>query len=336
MPSCPTSVLCPLLLLTAAAHAAIFPDQIGDFKKSGPKTLSLPDQALYNEYGLDATEQAEYTSGDRHFTATAWRFRDSTGAMALFQLRRASGAASAKFPELSARTSDGLLYAFGNYVFQITGAVPGQDSLDQILAAAPRLERAPLPALLGFLPQTGLVPNSERYVVGPVSLERFEPRISPSVAAFHLGAEAQVGKYKAPQGDMTLVVFNYPTPNMARDREIELQKIPGAVVKRSGPLVAVIIAPPDADAAERVLAQVRYQADLTLNERVPKDETKGFANLILNIFSLAGLLIGLSVIVGISFGGLKVLLHRMGWREDPGTMTVLDLAPKLGDKSGPR
>jgi hypothetical protein len=225
-----------------------------------------------------------------------------------------------------------VIFAYGNYVFQITGAVPGQDSLDQILATLPKLDRAPLPALIAVLPQTGLIPNSERYVVGPVSLDRFEPRIPPSVAAFHLGAEAQTGRYRTAQGDMTLAVFNYPTPNMARDRESELQKIPGAVVKRSGPLVAVIIAPPNADAAERVLAQVRYQADLTLNERVPKDETKGFASLILNIFSLAGLLIGLSVIVGISFGGLKVLLHRMGWREDPGTMTVLH----LGDKSRPR
>src|SRR5260370_34851134 len=118
---------------------------------------------------------------------------------------------------------------------------------------------------------------------------------------------------------MDLVVFNYPAANMARDREAELQKIPGALVKRSGPLVAAIIAPPDTDAAGRGLAQVRYQADLTLNERVPRDETKGFANLILNIFSLAGLLIGLSVIVGNSFGGLQALLDRMGCREDQGT-----------------
>src|SRR5262249_33159012 len=157
-----------------------------------------------------------------------------------------------KPPELKATTSDGYLYAFGNYLLLLTGAAPA-DVTDQILAAVPKLERAPLPALTGFLPAEGLVANSERYVVGPVSLERFEPRIAPSLAAFHLGAEAQLAKYKTPKGEMLLAIFNYPTPNMARERSEEFQKIPGAVVKRTGPLVAAILSPPDADSAERLL-----------------------------------------------------------------------------------
>ncbi len=51
-----------LLLLSAAlAHAAIFPDQIGAFKKGPPKTVSAPDLDLDDEYGIQATEQAEYS-----------------------------------------------------------------------------------------------------------------------------------------------------------------------------------------------------------------------------------------------------------------------------------
>jgi len=323
--------VCLIVLMASAASAAILPDSLGDFQKSAPKSLALPDQALYSEYGLEATEQAEFTSPDKHFTATAWRFHDSTGAMAMFQFRRPSGAVTAKPPELSARTADELLYAFGNYLFQVTGSAP-PDVMDLILNAAPKVEKAALPALVAFLPPENLVANSERYVVGPVSLQRFEPRIAPSLAAFHMGAEAQLGTYRTPRGDMTLAIFNYPTPNMARERYEEFQKIPGAVAKRTGPLVAVVISPPDADAAERLLGLVRYEANLTINERVPKDETKGFANTILNMLYLAGLLIGLSVVVGIGLGGFKILLHRMGLREDPGTMTVL----RLGDKTGPR
>jgi hypothetical protein len=249
----------------------------------------------------------------------------------MFQLRRPSGAVSAKTPELSARTSDGLIYAFGNYLLQVTGSAPA-DVVDLILNAAPKVEKGSLPALIAFLPPQGLVANSERYVVGPVSLERFEPRIQPSVAAFHMGSEAQLGKYRTPRGDMTLAIFNYPTPNMARERYEEFQKIPGAVAKRTGPLVAVVISPPDANAAERLLGLVRYEAQLTINERVPKDEVKGFASTLLNVFYLTGLLIGLSVVVGIGLGGFKILLHRMGFREDPGTLTVL----RIGDKTGLR
>jgi len=101
------------LLCGAAGQAAIFPDQIGPFQKSAPKTIGIPDQPLYDEYGLEATEAAEFTAADkRHFSAVGWRLHDSTGALALFQLHRPPGAASADFAPLAVRTSDGIIFAF--------------------------------------------------------------------------------------------------------------------------------------------------------------------------------------------------------------------------------
>jgi hypothetical protein len=308
--------------------AAIFPDQIGDFTKSAPKTVSIADQALYNEYGLLAGEQAEYSTAGptaQHFTATAWHMRDSTGALAVFQARRPSGATQDSPAQLAARTSDGVILAFGNYVFQFTGnSVPKPEDLDQLYNQVPELEQAALPALPGFVPRNGVIPNSERYLMGPVSLQRFEPRIAPSLAAFHLSAEGQLVKYQSLKGPMTLVVFEYPTPNIARERYQEFQNLSGAVVKRAGPLVGVIVQPPDADAAERVLGGLRYEAKLTLNEKVPKDETKGFAKLILNVFAASGVLVALSILLGVAFGGFRAILKKIGFvRQDDEEMTVL-------------
>ena len=48
--------------LAVRPKRAIFPDQIGPYKKSAPKTIGIPDKPLYDEYGLEATEAAEYTS----------------------------------------------------------------------------------------------------------------------------------------------------------------------------------------------------------------------------------------------------------------------------------
>jgi len=315
-----------VFLLATCAHAAIFPDQIGDFAKSSPKALSVADQALYNEYGLVAAEQAEYSKADQHFTATAWHMRDSTGAFAGFEALRPPGAVQNSPAQLAARTSDGMILAFGNYVFQFTGNVPKQDDLEELYNQVPELEQAALPALPGFLPREKMIPNSERYILGPVSLQRFEPRIAPSVAAFHLSAEGQLATYQSPKGPMTLVVFAYPTPNIARERYQEFQNLPGAVAKRTGPLVGVILQPPDLDAAERVLGGLRYEAKLTLNEKVPQDESKGFAKLILNIFAVSGVLVGLSILLGIAFGGFRAVLKKMGFvRQDEEEMTVLHL-----------
>jgi len=317
-----------LFFLPLLAQAAIFPDHIGTFDKGAPTTLSMPDRALFEEFGLEATEQAEYKADSEHFTATAWRFRDSTGALAFFEAHRPSGATPAPVSKLVASTSDGSIFAYGNYVFQFTGAVPPAADLQPVYAQLPKLEQSPLPALISFLPGAGLIANSERYILGPVALERFEPRIAPSIAAFHLGTEATLAKYKSPKGPLNLAIFDYPTPSLARQQLVEFQKIPGAMVKRAGPLVAITIDPPDLDSAERLLAQVKYETNLTWSQKVPVNEVKGFARTLINIFVLAGIILGMCLVAGIAFGGFRILARKMGRRVDSDSMITLGLDGK--------
>ena len=317
-----------LFFLPLLAQAAIFPDHIGTFDKGAPAALTIPDRGLFEELGLEATEQAEYKSDSKHFTATAWRFRDSTGALAFFEAHRPSGATPAPVSKLVASTSDGSIFAYGNYVFQFTGAVPPAADLQPVYAQLPKLEQSPLPALISFLPYAGLIPNSERYILGPVALERFEPRIAPSIAAFHLGTEATLAKYKSPKGPLNLAIFDFPTPGLARQQLIEFQKIPGAMVKRAGPLVAITIDPPDLDSAERLLAQVKYETNLTWSQKVPVNEVKGFARTLINIFVLAGIILGMCLVAGIAFGGFRILARKMGRRVDPDSMITLGLDGK--------
>ena len=321
-----------LLLLGALAHGAILPDQIGDFARGEIKAVAAQDAGLYQEFGFISAEQAQYAAADKkpakRFIATAWRLRDSTGALALFQARRPDNATPAKLSTLSAKTPDGAIFAYGNYVFQVSGEVPEQRDLEMLFLQLPQLDNAPLPALASRLPQEGLIPNSERYILGPASLARFEPRIGPSLAAFHLGTEAQLGRYRTPKGDLSLAIFSYPTPNIAREREQEFAKMGGAIAKRSGPLVGVIVQPPDPDAAERVLAGVRDQANLTLNEKVPLNQGLLGYKLFLNIFVLSGVLVALSIVVGIGFGGFRILRRKFGKGGNDDPFQLL----RIGDK----
>jgi hypothetical protein len=121
-----------------------------------------------------------------------------------------------------------------------------------------------------------------------------------------------------------LTIFNYPTHQIAMQQAASLGKIPGAEVKRSGPLVAVILFPPDPDAAERLLAQVRYRAEVTRDEYVPtlRDDP---GNLVVTAFVLTGLLLAFCVVSGLAVGGSRVFLRRFRKGEEPEALTTLHL-----------
>ncbi len=313
------------LCASLSASGAIFPDSLKNYQKAPVKTILTPDTALLDEFGIDAIEQAEYRDGPKHFSATAWRFHDTTGAMAFFESLRPPGAKPDNIGTLAVRTSDGVIFEYGNYVFEVTGSLPAPEVFSELYDHLPKFEQSALPALLANLPQDGLIANSERYILGPVSLARFDPKVAPSVAAFHLGTEGIVGKYQTKKGVLTLGIFDFPTPNLARDRITEFQKIPGAVAKRAGPLVAVTVDPPDADAAERVLSGVRYETNITLNEAVPVNDTVPKIKFILNVFVFAGLLIVLCLAAGLAYGGFRVLRRKLNRGEEPDAMITLHL-----------
>jgi hypothetical protein len=302
-----------LILIAALAPlhlaGAIWPERFGVFTRSAVKPAAVADKAVWDEYGLAEAEQAEYTSGAQSFSAVAYRLKDSTGALAAFQWQRPAGAAPSHVAPLAVETQNSVLFAFHNYLFRLEGRKPKAAELVPVYSQLPRLDQSSLPVLPGYLPAGNVVPNSERYVLGPASLERFEPRISPSVAAFHLGTEAQLARFQTQGGETGLAIFSYPTPNFARERAIEFSKIPGAMVKRSGPLLAVVLAPPNADEAERLLSKVRYQATITWSQYVPS-RRDNIGDLILNVFTLTGVLLLFCTAAGLVFGGFKVFARR--------------------------
>src|SRR5258708_29316436 len=103
MPSCPTKnrrvaqinknlvgrAFLPLLIfvLNASADAAIWPEQLGPTHRISPAPADpTTNSEIWKEYGLQATERADYGA----FRATAYRFKDTTGAFAAAQCLQAS------------------------------------------------------------------------------------------------------------------------------------------------------------------------------------------------------------------------------------------------------
>jgi hypothetical protein len=313
-----------LLLLPGLLGAAIWPDAIGPYHRVSTAPIKLQDRPLWDEYGLKESEGARYENANESFTATGYRLQDTTGAMAAFQWQRLAGSTPSRLAPMAAETADTALVLHGNYLLQFNGRKPEPAELTALFDALRNVDATILPPLSGYLPAQNLVPNSERYIMGPNGLQAFDPAIPPSAAGFHFGAEAQMGVFRTPKGDMTVAIFNYPTHQIAMQKETEFGKLPSAMVKRSGPLVAVVLAPPDADAAERMLAQIRYQANVTRDEYVPT-RRDNIGVLVISAFELIGILLAFAVVSGFALGGYRALRRRGRGGEEADALLALHI-----------
>jgi hypothetical protein len=312
-----------VLLLPLLASAAILPDTIGAYHRTAVSQPAIADRPIWDEYGLKAAETATYETDGEKFAATAYRLQDPTGALAAFEWQRPADATASTAAKLAAETKTGLLLVHGNYLLAFDGHKPEKAELDPLLNALPNVDASSLPVLVTYLPSEGLEPNSERYVTGPVALQKFLPALPPSVAAFRFGAEAQLGTFHSAKGDTTLAIFNYPTPQIAIQQTAEFQKLPGAAVKRSGPMIAVVLSPPDPDYAEHLLSQVRYQAEITRDEYVPTQRDNP-GSLLYNVFMLTGILLALAIVSGIFFGAIRGFRRNVS-KSDPDAMITLHI-----------
>ncbi len=289
------------LLAVGSLSAAIWPEHLGPYTKVSAEPA--PASALAQEYGFKAAEKADYGA----FQVTAAQFNDPTGAYA----------ASLEAPSTR----------IGNYVVTCSGKCP--KDLAKLSQALPRISQAPLPVLLTYLPSHGLVPHSERYILGPAGLNAFASQLPPGPAAFQFGTEAILGHYGPPSAGETLAIFSYPNPQIARQQAAEFQKLPGAVVKRTGPLVAVVRSPKAPENAARLLASIEYRASVSRDEQPPiVVRPASVGNMLIAIFKLSGIVVAFCVLSGLVFGGYRFLSKRFG---DPNAQEAM-IALHLSDK----
>ncbi len=292
------------------AHAGVWPDQIGKNRLKSEKPVEITDdRPMWDEYGFISATVADYGV----FRATAYRFKDPTSSFAAKQWLAAS--------------NPGVILA-GTYVIACQGRCPASKDWEQVKLPGRRHDENPL--VWAYLPVKGLIPGSGRYALGPVGLQQFAPQIPPSVAAFQFETEVAVGKYRTSRGVEELVLLSFATTSMARQQAAQMQKIGGALVKRTGPLVAVVPSPADPSAANDLLARINYQAAVNLDEIPPPAPVtaQSIARMTLTILALAGLLILFCVAAGLGLAGVRLLRKRLGRESAQEPMILLHLVDR--------
>lgn len=318
-----------LLGLTCAAQGALLTDDLGATKRGAVETPKLEDTDVWREYGLSEVETAKY-EGAHKFTATAWRLNDPTGAQAAFRWLRSpdskpGNADAIYYSKFAAQWKDTVLMTHGNYLIRFEGGMPSLDELKIFLFQLPKLDQSSLPPVLEYVPKEGLITGTDRFINGPASLARFYDKLSPSAVGFHFGPEAVVARYKGSAGPVEMALFYYPSNPMARERQLEFQKVAGALVKRSGPLLAIVAGAGNPDDAQRVLSLVNYRAQVTIDQPKPGTTVENAGDLILAIVQLSGVLILLAVGAGIMVFLMRSLRRKAAGGQEDEPMTMLHL-----------
>ncbi len=300
-----------VFLLPALAAADILPEALGEFTRTSLEAREAPDAALYSEFGFEESAIGIFeTAAGQRAEVTATRYYDDTGAFSAYLWEKPGEGEADTYGKRAWKGPDSTLIHFGNYVVEIRGEFPEDDNIELMLAYLPRVRITPDPPMLAYMPVDAMTAGTQKHILGPEALQRLTPEVAPSVAGFHFGAEAQFAEYDVDGERERLLLFSYPTPQMAREQAAKFHEVGALVAKRSGPMIAAVVASARPDAAQRLLAKVRYEAEVTLNYEEPKRHDN-VGTLIYDIMILSGVLASLSIVGGILVAGGRILASRV-------------------------
>jgi hypothetical protein len=309
-----------------ATQQPLLPASFGHWQRQSERTgrdaaqLEL-NAAAFKEYGFSDFAVATYTAGGRTLQVRAARFADAGGAFGAFTFLRQPGDDAQALGDEGAANPRSLIFYRGNVLVEVdfgSGAAPVKDL--RTLAAALPQPNGParnLPSLPSYLPKQPL--QSVRYFAGPVAATTSKLPLTLAEVRWDDGAE--VVWAQRPLGAQTadLVLISYPTPQMAAARLRDLQaamvreETPGItrVARRSGPIVVWVSgAMPLAD-AQSLAASVSYDASITWNEPTFLGKRDNVGNLVVAALALAGIVLLMSLVAGLAFGGLRILMKRL-------------------------
>ena len=294
---------------------------LGSAKPSADPTLADPiNPALLKEYGFTDFESANYVRDDgRKLSIKAARFNDATGAYGAFTFYRMPQMIVEKIGDQGVSLNERVLFLRGNILVDAVFAKLSAMSAAELRELATALPLPPgnaanPPNLPSYLPRQSLQPNSIKYVLGPIALNKLNASLEPELVDFPAGAEVVLGNYNSSGGEATLAVISYPTPQIAAEhlRRMDAAHAQSPLLdRRSGPIVAVASGPLSQSEAKSLLASVNYDADVTWNENTHFTKRDNLANLLVNIIVLCGIILGFALVAGFAFGGARMLAQRL-------------------------
>jgi hypothetical protein len=317
-----------MVSLAAAKEPGLLPpafngwvlDQHSLTSGSDPAVADPADSAALKEYGFADFETATYTRNGRKMQVKAARFNDASGAFGAFSYYVQPQMKVENLGDRGASNNSRILFYRGNLLVDASlEQVTAMSAADlRALAEAlprPRGNLSALPSLPGNLPKQSRLPNTERYILGPVALERLGVPIPAGLVDFSKAPEVEFARYRSSAGEAGLTLIEYPTPQMAKERlqAFQAASLPGGpfFMKRTGPVVAAINGNISESEAQSLLASVNYDADVTWNEPAKLNDLHNRITFLYSLALLIIIVVTIALVFGIAFGGFRILARKL-------------------------
>lgn len=322
-----------LMGVSASSRAqGILPQQFGKWAHGScpgwKGKLVFADTPVSKESNRKAVDDEFYCNGNAGITAIAYEFNDPTGAYEFYTSELKVGMNATTVGGASAVDKERFLTLLGNYVVSVEPPRPISDA-DLLLLLKPIKTKSmstPPPPIRAFLPIEGMIQGTQRYAMGPAGfqaalaalhLEKYSAL--EAEAGFRVGAEAMMASYLARGGKtQTLLLLEYATPQLAEQHLRHIQPVLSAspelastTVERKGSLLSVVLSPASEALAADLRNQINYETQVTWNEGSHTLTDPPWVSVLKNIFLGTFAFCGLALVLGLAFGGIRVLTKRL-------------------------
>jgi hypothetical protein len=289
-------------------------------------SLSLPiatvrkyggDPVVEQEYGVKTLELRTYQLGKKRAQVVVEPATDATAAYGLLTFYQTPGTAPEKGVQLAIRDTHVTLMARGgNFIrFLRNSDSPLSESDYQALlvfVGGSKPSESALKSLPTPMPPKGLIPGTEKYLLGLEAAKRALPSFRSDLIGFEQAAEVQLGQYKTDKGAPILISISYPTPQMARVRFGALKNFLGLNEDhgegsiygvRHGSYVFLVLNAGNQGTANSLMDLFQVTQGVSWDQKYTSERsfTLQLVHMILAIFLLTAFLIASCVVVGVLF-----------------------------------
>lgn len=301
------------------------PDKVGEtwMAIGNARTLSveqvsiLPDGDVYAEYGLQGLTTRFYTNGKAKLAIEVFQTRFASEAYGLFTFLRSNASGKRQ------------LFYVGRLSVSISSESENlamDQSFVNLLKKGIASEEGELPSLPFNLPEEYKVSESEKYLTGPFALARIKEFANlKDVISFAGGTQAAIANYQNGSRQMSLVIFEYHTPQLATDGYAQIrnhfenlspQEKNSRLLRRIGNYIVFATNVQDRLVAENIFAKIKYAPQISWEGRKITDlpiqfrptdpivfeEASQTAQMIVRTFYWIGVMIFGAILIGFIAG----------------------------------